>query len=195
MPELPDHVPSLLKRARALLGLGGGPPTALGRDELRPAALAVEALHRGLVGGRELARPKTYDDPAHLGAYLLWWWPQTYAKVSSALRLAPCLPRPARILDVGAGPAPAALSILDVLGGEAVAIDASEAALSEARALAGSASLRTMRCEAASARSAGGEFEIVVLANVLSEIPEARREALLDALPLCSGALFLNAPD
>ncbi|TMA20377.1 MAG: hypothetical protein E6J85_10000, partial [Deltaproteobacteria bacterium] len=97
--------------------------------------------------------------------------------------------------DVGAGPAPAALSILDVLGGEAVAIDASEAALSEARALAGSASLRTMRSEAASARSAGGEFEIVVLANVLSEIPEARRDALLDALPVrSSGSVLVVEP-
>jgi len=193
--DLADRIPALLARARALLDLGTGPSHRLAAGEIAKAARAVETLHRGLIGQRELATAATWRDRAHLGAYLLWWWPQTYAKVRSALRLAPCLPRPARILDVGAGPAPAALSILDVLGGEAVAIDASEAALSEARALAGSASLRTMRCEAASARSAGGEFEIVVLANVLSEIPEARRDALLDALPVrSSGSVLVVEP-
>jgi hypothetical protein len=192
--DLAARIPALLARARALLDLGGGPPDRLGAGEIAKAARVVEALHEGLVGRRELATAATYRDPAHLGAYLLWWWPQTYAKVRSALRLAPGLARPSRILDVGAGPAPAALAILDAVGGEAVAIDASEAALSEARALAG-ASLRTIRCEAAAAKSAGGEFDVVVLANVLSEIPEARRAALLDSLPVrIAGSVLLLEP-
>ena len=193
--DLADRIPALLARARALLDLGAGPPDRLGPGEIAKAARAVEILHRGLVGRRELATSATYRDRAHLGAYLLWWWPQTYAKVRSALRLASGIPRPARILDVGAGPAPAALSILDAVGGEAVAIDASEAALSEARAVAGSASLRTIRSEAAAARSAGGDFDVVVLANVLSEIPEAHRDALLDSLPVRpAGSVLLLEP-
>jgi hypothetical protein len=189
--DLATRIPALLARARALLDLGAGPPDRLAAGEIARAARAVVTLHEGLVGRRELATAATYRDRAHLGAYLLWWWPQTYAKVRSALRLVPGLPRPARILDVGAGPAPAALAILDAASGEAVALDSSEAALSEARALAGGASLRTVRSEAAAARSAGGEFDVAVLANVLVEIPEARRDALLDALPVRPGGSVL----
>jgi hypothetical protein len=193
--DLATRIPALLGRARSLLDLRGGPPDRLGAGEIGKAARAVETLHEGLVGRRELATAATYRDRAHLGAYLLWWWPQTYAKVRSALRLAPGLPRLPRILDIGAGPAPAALAILDALGGEAVAIDASEIALSEGRALAAGACLRTIRSEAAAARSAGGEFDLVVLANVLVEIPEAHRDSLLDSLPLGpAGSVLLLEP-
>ncbi|MFL5424312.1 MAG: methyltransferase type 12, partial [Myxococcales bacterium] len=110
--DLASRIPALLARARALLGLPGGPPDRLAATEIGRAATAVEALHEGLVGRRDLANVATYGERAHLGAYLLWWWPQTYAKVKSVLRLVPDLPRGPRILDVGAGPAPAALALL-----------------------------------------------------------------------------------
>jgi SAM-dependent methyltransferase len=141
--------------------LPGGPPDELARAELRRAAAAVLALHEGLVGERALARPETYRG-AHLGAYLLWWWPQSYAKVQAALRLAP-MPRAPRILDVGSGPAPAALAALDLLGGEATCFDASEAALAEARALGVQRTERELP---------GGEFDLTIAANVLSEISD-----------------------
>jgi len=193
--DLEGRIPALLARARSLLDLGGGPPDRLAPEEIAKAARAVEALHEGLVGRRQLATAATYRDRAHLGAYLLWWWPQTYAKVRSALGLIPALVRPSRILDVGAGPAPAALAILDSVGGEVVAVDLSEAALGEAQAVAGGAPLRTLRGDASSAKSAGSDFDLVVLANVLSEIPEARRDALLDALPVRpSGSVLLLEP-
>ena len=193
--DLSDRIPALLGRARALLDLPGGPPDRLAAAEIGRAARAVEALHAGLVGRRALATVATYRDRVPLGAYLLWWWPQTYAKVRSALGLAPFLDRPARILDVGAGPAPAALALLDAVGGEAVAIDASEAALSEARALATGASLRTVRSDAGAAKSAGGSYDVAVLANVLSEIPEAARDPLLDSLPILpTGSVLLVEP-
>src|SRR4051812_15007601 len=137
--DLARRIPALLARARVLLGLAGGPPDRLAAAEVGPAAGAVEALHEGLVGARDLATAATYRDQRRLGAYLLWWWPQTYAKTQAALRLAPSLRGPARILDLGAGPAPAALALLDAIGGAAIAVDASEPALSEARALAGDA--------------------------------------------------------
>src|SRR4051795_1923697 len=181
--DLASRIPALLARARALLGLPGGPPDRLAAAEIGRAATAVAALHEGLVGRRELAKVATYGERSHLGAYLLWWWPQTYAKVKSVLRLVPDLSRGPRILDVGAGPAPAALALLDALGGEAVALDASEAALSEARSLAGGAPLRTLRGDVSVSKSAGGTFDVAVLANVLSEIPEPDRDELLTALP------------
>lgn len=155
------HLPELLARARALLGLPGGPACELSRAEIRPAARAVSGLHDGLVGERALARPETYQG-ARLGAYLLWWWPQTYARTQAALRLFSPPQRP-RILDVGSGPGPAALAAIDLLGGSAVCFDASEAALAEARALGVQETAREMPA---------GPFDLTIAANVLSELDD-----------------------
>jgi len=174
------YVPLLLARARALLRLPGGPPDQLARSEIRPAARAVLALHEGLVGERNLARPETYRGE-HLGAYLLWWWPQSYLKTQAALRLAPLpLPRAPRILDVGAGPAPAALAALDLLGGSAAAFDASGEALAEARALGIAETTTSLPQE---------RFDLSLVANVLSELP-----APLDLLRRLSGVVVVIEP-
>ncbi len=158
---LAEHVPALLARARALLGLPGGPATELSPAEVRAAARAVLGLHDGLVGERALARPATYAG-ARLGAYLLWWWPQTYAKTQAALRMT-ALPRAPRILDVGSGPAPAAIAALDLLGGEATCFDAAEAPLAEARALGIGNTVRELP---------EGAFDVTLVANVLSELDD-----------------------
>ena len=197
MPELSQHVPALLQRARALLGLGGGPERSLAPAELRRAARAVEALHGGLVARRELARPETYDDPSHLGAYLLWWWPQTYAKVRALLRMARAagaLPRQVpRVVDLGAGPAPAAIAVLDELGGDAVALDASAAALAEGRGLAGER-LETRQVDlTAGSFQLDGAFDLALMANVLSELPPGARAPLFAGLPLSQDAAVLIA--
>ena len=159
--SLDDHVPALLRRARALLHLRGGPDDALAAGEVRPAASAVLELHEGLIGDRALAKPDTYEG-ARLGAYLLWWWPQTYVKTTAALRMAP-MPRGARILDAGSGPGPAAAAALDLLGGEAVCFDASEAALAEARALGIAQTTRQLPRE---------PFDLTLVANLLSELAD-----------------------
>ena len=158
---LDDHVPALLRRARALLGLSAGPDAALTAAEVRPAGRAVLELHQGLIGERALARPSTYAGP-RLGAYLLWWWPQTYLKTKAALRMA-TLPREPRILDVGSGPAPAALAALDTLGGEAICFDLSEPALAEARALGIARTARELPRES---------FDLTLAANLLSELED-----------------------
>ena len=155
------HIPILLARARALIGLKGGPADALARTEIRRAADAVLRLHAGLIGERALARPETYQGEL-LGAYLLWWWPQTYLKTQAALRMAP-MPRKPRILDVGSGPAPAALAARDLLGGEATCFDLSEPALQEARALGVQRTVRELPQE---------EFDLTLVANVLSEVDD-----------------------
>ncbi|HZR07808.1 MAG TPA: small ribosomal subunit Rsm22 family protein [Myxococcales bacterium] len=160
--RLDDHVPAVLDRARALLRLPGGPQAELARNEVRAAASAVLELHEGLVGDRVLATPATYAG-ARLGAYLLWWWPQTYVKTQAALRLCP-VPASPRILDIGSGPGAAALAALDLLGGEAVCFDVSEPALAEARALGIARAVRELP---------GGPFDLTLAANVLSELDDA----------------------
>lgn len=173
-----QHLGTLLSRARALLGLAGGPPDELSRAEIRPAADAVLALHEGLVGERGLARPATYRGAA-LGAYLLWWWPQTYAKTQAVLRMAP-MPRGPRILDVGSGPGPAALAAQDALGGEATCFDFSEPALAEARALGIRRTVHELPAEA---------FDLSIAANVLCET-----SAPLELVARLTGTVVLVEP-
>jgi ribosomal protein RSM22 (predicted rRNA methylase) len=163
---LEDHVPRLLSRARRLLGLPPADSVQLSKSELAKAARAVSALHDGLVGEREAAHSGTYEGAA-LGAYLLWWWPQTYEKTRAVLRMFEPPLKP-RILDIGAGPGPAAIAALDALGGEAVAFDASEAALAEAIALEPRLQLESGEIAKGLPR---GEFELVLAANVLVETP------------------------
>ena len=195
--SLSSRIPLLLRRARALLGLGPGPGDRLAPGELRRAVRVVEELHEGLVGRRELARARTYDDPAHLAAYLLWWWPQTYAKVRAALALARSagalagVPLRPRILDVGSGPGPAGLALLDELGGTAVALDKSAAALAEARALSEGA-VRTLQADLERGLPAlAGEFDVAVVANALSELSTKVRVPRLLALPVAEGGAVL----
>jgi ribosomal protein RSM22 (predicted rRNA methylase) len=196
---LSHHVPNLLARARALLRLPGGPPGELAPAELSPAVRAVDLLHRGLVAKRELARASTYSDPTHLGAYLLWWWPQTYAKVRGTLDMARAvgalLPARPRVLDVGSGPGPAAIAVLDALAGKAVAVDASEAALGQARALShGAIETRTADLSSRALRLEGS-FDLVVVANALSELPVEARVPLIERLPLApKGAIVIVEP-
>src|SRR5207253_233755 len=73
------------------------------------------------------------------------------------------LPRQPRILDVGSGPAPAAIAAIDLLGGEATCFDASEPALAEARALGIERTTRELPREG---------FDLTLAANVLSELPD-----------------------
>ncbi|HXN55870.1 MAG TPA: small ribosomal subunit Rsm22 family protein [Myxococcales bacterium] len=204
------HAVALLSRARALLGLAGGPPDRLAPGELKAAAKVVSALHEGLIGERTLSNAATYGVREHLGAYLLWWWPQSYAKVRAALRLLPeAPPAGARVLDLGAGPGPGALAALDHLRelhgegvpSEVLATDASEPALAEARALAGGGALRTQRFllgapQASADAAIAGRFELLLASNVLSELPlttaqRARAAADLAERNLASGGVLL----
>jgi SAM-dependent methyltransferase len=175
---LDDRAEALLRRARALLRLAGGPRDELARAEIGPAARAVLELHQGLVGDRRLARPSTYSGPL-LGAYLLWWWPQTYVKTQAALRMAEAAPAP-RILDIGSGPGPAALAALDLLGGEAICCDASPAALAEARALGIASTTREIP---------PGPFDLTLAANVLSEVDDP-----LDLVRRLTGTVVIVEP-
>lgn len=169
----------LVERARVLLRLPGGPPDELAPGEIAKAARAVEKLHQGLVGDRALARPQTYHGEM-LGAYLLWWWPQTYAKVQAALRMAAFPRAPRTILDVGSGPAPAAIAALDLFGGEATCFDASEEALAEARFLGITRTTRELPED---------RFDLTIAANVLSELSNP-----LDFVRKLTGTIVIVEP-
>src|SRR4051812_42928221 len=73
--------------------------------EVKQIAQGVRTLSHGLTRQRELAGAKYMDDPALLGAYLLFYWPVSYAQARQALGE---LPRPREVLDLGSGPGPMA---------------------------------------------------------------------------------------
>lgn len=73
------------------------------------------------------------DDPALLDAYLSYYWPVSHAQASRVMDL--CSLRPARVLDLGAGPGPMAAAALDRGARRLCLVDHSGAALKLAERL------------------------------------------------------------
>mgnify|MGYP006916100085 FL=1 len=106
--ETQKHIPTLLKIWRK--GKGG----PLTKQEIALLAKSLITLQRGLTGERVLAGAGYMQKQNLLGAYLLYYWPVSYAQTSYAFF--PAIkyfakktgPHPAiRILDIGSGPGPA----------------------------------------------------------------------------------------
>jgi len=167
---LADWIPRLVATWRRLRGPAadrsaapGAPLTAAERQDIVAGA---QRLSRGLTRERELAGAGYFDDPQLLGAYLLLWWPATYAQAASVLReLGPAAR--GRVLDVGSGPGPMALAALDAGAREVLAIDRSNAAIDVARALA--PGLKTARWESPRPLP-DGPFDLVFAGHVLNEL-------------------------
>jgi SAM-dependent methyltransferase len=137
--DTPLHrrVASLVNRRHELIGLsprlasGAVHSTDLTHAEYARVSSALLRLQRGLTGNRNLIGERYMDDPDLLAAYLLFYWPVSYAQVSGALAQSGLHPR--RILDMGSGPGPATAAFLDVGTEEAVLVDSSQRALDLAR--------------------------------------------------------------
>ncbi len=138
----PDHpltarVDALVRRRHELVGLpkrhgdGIGETEGLTHSEYARISDALFRLQRGLTGTRSLIGARYMDDPDMLAAYLFFYWPVSYAQVAGILDQSGL--RPARILDMGAGPGPAAAALLDAGADSAVLVDSSSSALDLAR--------------------------------------------------------------
>src|SRR4051812_21900758 len=88
-----------------------GPDDRLLPPEVREVGAAVRHLSLGLTRDRELAGARYMDDPRLLGAYLLFYWPVSYAQGRHALKELARKPR--SVLDLGSGPAPLAMAAVD----------------------------------------------------------------------------------
>lgn len=108
---------------------------------LQRAAQNVVELQRGLTGSRALAGNGYMQKGESLQAYLLYYWPVSYAQTKAALQKAPrffervaeisglagtsgnvgtafkAKKRAIRVLDLGSGPAPASCSLADLAQG------------------------------------------------------------------------------
>jgi len=141
---LDDHVPALLRRARALLGLSPD-LTRRSRGGGEAGGARRAGAPQGLIGERALARPSTYAGrgSAHTcsgGGRR----PTSRQRRRFAWRRFRAGPDPRRRLRARAGGARGARC----LGGEAVCFDVSEPALAEARALGIARTARSCRARA-----------------------------------------------
>lgn len=92
---------------------------------LQRAAQNIVELQRGLTGRRALVGNAYMQKAASLQAYLLYYWPVSYAQTTAVLQREPRFfevvqkikERPIRILDLGSGPAPASCAIADLAQG------------------------------------------------------------------------------
>lgn len=173
--DLERWMPRLIAvwRAQRKGGKGGGegPETRLTPQEVREVAAGVKQLSMGLTRERQLAGARYMDDPKLLGAYLLFYWPVSYAQARQALGELPSRPR--SVLDLGSGPGPLAFAAMDAGAAEVTAADRSKPALTLARALAAEAG------EALATRDwdplkksplPEGQFDLITMGHVLNEL-------------------------
>jgi SAM-dependent methyltransferase len=136
----------------------------------------VRDLSRGLTGDRSLAGERYLSNPDLLGAYLLHYWPISYAQATLCLAMmlrAPEPPALGRVLDVGAGPGPVSLALLDAGAGRVISCDRSAAALSMARSIATERgyTLEPRQWDALTGTGMpSGPFDVISLGHTLNEL-------------------------
>lgn len=145
-------------------------------------ATRVRELSRGFTRDRALAGERYLGDPDLLGAYLLHYWPVSYSQALLAVSMMQQALRAMRpggssrlgtALDVGAGPGPVSLALLDSGATRVTAVDRSGAALSLARRIADARDqelvTRTWDATGTSAPPRG-PFDLIALGHTLNEL-------------------------
>jgi SAM-dependent methyltransferase len=149
---------------------------SLSREEIFSVAPRVKELSRGFTRARSLAGERYLSHPDLLGAYILHFWPISYAQARLCLDMivrerngAP----PSHALDVGSGPGPFSLALLDAGVSTVAATDRSGAALSLARRIASERgySLHTRQWDATKTTGMPeGHFDLITLGHTLNEL-------------------------
>lgn len=175
-------MPRLVAVWRRHRKLPEGAPTLVGR-ELKEVGQGIRTLSAGLTRDRALVGARYLDDPRLLGAYLLFYWPVSYAQARAVLGELPRRPR--SVLDLGSGPGPVAFAALDAGASEVTAADRSAPALTLARALAAEAEEPLATRAWSGGALPDGAFDVITLGHVLNELgrgPAAlgERAALLE---------------
>lgn len=122
----------------------------------RGAGQSLRRLQRGLTGAREFAGAAYFSRPEFLSAYLLYYWPVSFLQTSLALaelRARGAMPRLGSILDLGAGPGPAAAAAAIFGAEKLLLLDQSQEALHQALTL-----LRTPTVMGKASRKTGPLF-------------------------------------
>jgi SAM-dependent methyltransferase len=185
---------------RRLTSRRAGPPT-LTPEERSIVVRGIRKLSAGFGGGRNIAGQRYLDDPALLGAYLLFFGPISERQATSALTRSGISVLEGRALDVGTGAGSVARALVARGIVEIVGLDHSDAAVHLAREWVGPA--LTPRTWTAEMPFPEGPFRIVSFGHVLNELwkrePDrtARRLALLEraaAQLSADGQIFVLEP-
>lgn len=154
-----------------------GPEDRLLPPEVKEVGAAVRRLSLGLTRDRELAGARYMDDPKLLGAYLLFYWPVSYAQGRHALRELHRTPR--TVLDLGSGPAPLAMAAVDHGASDVTAADRSAPAMEMARAIAGAAG-EPLKVRSWDGRSLPDDaYDLISLGHVVNELWAGEQDATL----------------
>jgi SAM-dependent methyltransferase len=174
-PPLEQWLPHLLTVWRGGKGLQDG----LTASEADRVAAGVRELSRGLTGDRTLAGAEYLARNDLLGAYLLYYWPVSFAQTLFALRQGG-IPSGDRALDLGSGPAPGGFALLEAGWRRVTAADRSPEALGLAKKLAvqGGKSLETVVWEAEGPFPVGGPWELIVVGHFLNELGSGAADRL-----------------
>ncbi len=169
-----------------------GPADRLTPQELDSVGRAVRHLSEGLTRGRRLIGAGYLDEPSLLGAYLLYFWPVSYAQGREILSELPARPRQA--LDLGSGPGPLAMAALDVGASDVMALDRSEKALQLAGRLAEGVgrglATRTWDPMRGGQLPAGGlAWSLVTMGHALNELWAGEPDRIERRAALCEGIL------
>src|SRR5215813_5020403 len=157
-------MPRLVAVWRRHRKLPEGPPVLVGR-ELKEVAQGIRALSSGLTRERSLVGARYLDDPRLLGAYLLFYWPVSYAQARAVLGELPR--RPKDVLDLGSGPGPVAFAAMDAGASQVTAADRSAPALGLARALAAEAEEALATRSWSGGTLPDGRFDVILLGHLL----------------------------
>ncbi len=186
----------LIAAWRDLTGAPGG-ASALTHAEIARVAGGIGRLSRGLTDARGLIGVDYMSEPDLLGAYLLFYWPVSYAQAHITLAQLPAGFKPASVLDLGAGPAPVAMAAWDRWGAPARATDRSARALNVARALASAAgaSLTTQTLDLSEPRaSIPTGASLITMSHALNELWAREPDAAQRRAALAERALEALAP-
>jgi len=196
LPPLERWLPHLLSVWRQ----GLGPIDGLTTAEADGIAAGVKELSRGLTGDRSLAGGKYLDRQDLLGAYLLYYWPVSFAQTLYALKQG-AVPSQGKALDLGSGPGPGAFALLEAGWKSVTAADRNVEAMELAKKLAarGGQSLETVVWEAENDPLPPGPWDLIVVGHFLNELAAGesdridRRLAFLKTLAgrLTSGGRIL----
>lgn len=141
----------------------------LSPDEVREVAAGVKQLSLGLTRERQLAGARYMDDPKLLGAYLLFYWPVSYAQARATL--SELTTRPRAVLDLGSGPGPMAFAAMDAGASTVTAADRSKPALDLARTLATEAGEGIATREWSPEKPLpDGKFDVITMGHVVNEL-------------------------
>ncbi len=183
LKDLARWIPRLVAAWRKI-AQARGPSRELTPAEIKRVAGGVRRLSRGLTRDRTFAGLPYMDEPELLGAYLLFYWPISYAQGRQVL--GELTGRPRSVLDLGSGPGPLAFAALDAGAAEVIAADRSRRALAIARELATEAGEGIATREwnpqgglTALDASRKQRFDLVLFGHLLNEL-FGREEAALE---------------